>query len=87
MRTIYVVFSYVERYEKARQRYEALEKKKAEAEEKIKAIDRFIYSLSVSGNIITEFDDTLWLITVDRVIAETDGTLIFVFKDGRQIPG
>ena len=58
-----------------------LRKRKPKPKIKIKAIDRFIYSLSVSGNIITEFDDTLWLMTVDKVIAESDGTLIFVFKD------
>ena len=37
-------------------------------------------------NSVTEWDDTLWVISLDGAIVNTDGTIEFGFKDGSKIP-
>ena len=36
-------------------------------------------------NLVTEWDDTLWVIFLDSAIVNTDGTIEFCFKDGAKI--
>lgn len=79
--------SYVERYEKAKSRYDELEQQKDNKLSKRKAIDRFISNLSKRGELLTEFDNCLWLTVVDTVTVRKDGTLIFRFNDGTEIEG
>ncbi|MGN0476868.1 MAG: hypothetical protein ACI4HM_05955, partial [Ruminococcus sp.] len=52
-----------------------------------KAIGRFIYDLSKRDELLTEFDNCLWLTVVDTVTVQSDGTLIFKFNDGTAIEG
>ena len=37
-------------------------------------------------NLVTEWDDTLWVIFLDRATVNADGTIEFCFKDGSKIP-
>lgn len=79
--------SYVDRYEKAKSRYDELEQKKENKLSKRKAIDRFIYDLSKRDELLTEFDNCLWLTVVDTVTVQSDGILLFKFNDGTEIKG
>ena len=79
--------SYVDRYEKAKSRYDELEQQKENKLSKRKAIDRFISDLSKREELLTEFDNCLWLTVVDAVTIRKDGTLIFKFNDDTEIEG
>ena len=37
--------------------------------------------------LLTEFDECLWLTVVDSVVVQRDGTLTFRFVDGTKIEG
>ena len=79
--------SYVDRYEKAKSRYDELKQKRENKLSKRKAIDRFIYDLSKRDELLTEFDNCLWLTVVDTVTVQSDGILLFKFNDGTEIKG
>ncbi|MGN0500036.1 MAG: hypothetical protein ACI4HK_02705 [Ruminococcus sp.] len=79
--------SYVDRYEKAKSRYDEFEQQKDNKLSKRKAIDRFISDLSKRDELLTEFDNCLWLTVVDAVTIRKDGTLIFKFNDDTEIEG
>ncbi|HPF88720.1 MAG TPA: recombinase family protein, partial [Candidatus Limiplasma sp.] len=76
---------YLERYEQARGRIEALEQEKLERTAKKKAIGRFIRSINGTAMLITEFDETLWTAVVDSITITIDGEMIFRFKNGLKI--
>ena len=85
---VYIQYnSYVDRYEKAKSRYNELEHQKEIKLSKRKAIDRFIFDLSKRDELLTEFDNCLWLTVVDTVTVRNDGTLVFKFNDGTEIEG
>lgn len=79
--------SYVDRYEKAKSRYDELEHQKENKLSKRKAIDRFISDLLKRDELLTEFDNCLWLTVVDTVTVQSDGILLFKFNDGVEIKG
>lgn len=64
-----------------------LEQKKENKLSKRKAIDRFISNLSKRDELLTEFDNCLWLTVADKVTVRKDGTLVFKFNDGTEIKG
>ena len=43
------------------------------------------FSVNSERYFITKFDTWLWLSTVERVIVESDGTLVFKFYYGAEI--
>lgn len=61
---------YVEKYEKLKIRSDALAAEMDRKETTGRNIERFLLALSTEENILTEFDDSLWLATVDRVIVK-----------------
>ena len=77
--------SLVERYNRAADRLEALEKTKTEREVKADSIGAFMFSLSERDEPLTEFDDRLWLTAIDTVTAHEDGRLVCNFKNGAEI--
>ena len=64
-----------------------LEYQKENKLSKRKAIDRFISDLSKRDELLTEFDNCLWLTVVDTVTVQSDGILLFKFNDGTEIKG
>lgn len=78
---------YVERYEKAKTQYDCLQEKRDAKIKKADMIDRFISDLAGRDNLLTEFDDRLWLTVVDTVTVRKDGVLAFRFQDGTEIEG
>lgn len=76
---------YVDRYEKAKGRYDSLATERKDKLEKAKAIDRFIHTVESRDGLLSEFDPHLWLITVENVTVMRDGKMKFRFFDGTEV--
>lgn len=75
----------VERYEKLQKKSLSLQKQKEERLAKRDLIGGFILELSKCKELLTEFDEKLWIAAVDKVTVFQDGRLVFAFKDGTEI--
>jgi len=53
----------------------------------LRAIERFLSTVSERDELLTDFDECLWLTVVDSVLVQRDGTLTFRFVDGTEIVG
>ena len=65
--------------------YDALTAVRQEKLSKAKTIDRFISTVSKQDDLLTEFDNRLWLSLVDYAEVHRDGTLTFHFFYGTEI--
>ena len=79
------------RYNKQVQQYnmmaanlESLRKAKADRESKADAIGEFIFRIQ-ELDVLTEFDEKLWLTTIDKVSVHHDGRMTFKFQSGTEI--
>lgn len=70
---------FVERYEKAQ-----LRTTKAEREARAEAIGAFMFEAQ-ELDTITEFDEKLWLTTIDTVTVHADGRITFTFQGGKML--
>ena len=77
--------AYVDRYEKAKARYDSLAAVRAERLASAKAMERFMAVLNERENPLAEFDHRLWITTVDYATVQRDGTITFRFYDGTEI--
>lgn len=77
---------FVERYEKAKAQLEQLRTTKAEWETQAEAIGAFMFEMQ-ELDTITEFDEKLWLTTIDAVTVHADGRMTFKFQGGTEIEG
>ena len=77
---------YLQKLDKARKHQAELEESKWEKQNKNRLLDNFIRNIERSGKSISDFDDRLWAAAVDKVTVQPDGTLVFRFKDGTEIP-
>lgn len=77
---------FVERYEKAKAQLEQLRTTKAEREAQAEAIGAFMFEVQ-ELDTITEFDEKLWLTTIDTVTVHADGRMTFKFQGGTEIEG
>ena len=75
----------VERYEKTKAEVDELQRRKAERQAKAENIGAFMFELHERDAAITEFDDRLWLTTVDKVTVHRDGRLVFLFQNGTEV--
>ena len=75
---------FVERYEKAKAQLEQLRTTKAEREAQAEAIGAFIFEVQ-ELDALTEFDEKLWLTTIDTVTVYTDGRMTFKFQGGKTL--
>lgn len=78
---------YVERYEKTKAKVERLQAQREERIAKADGIGAFMFRLSELDEPPTEFDNQLWMQTIDRVMIHEDGRLVFIFKNGTEIEG
>jgi hypothetical protein len=76
---------YLERHRKATERIEKLEKEKRKRLAKRQMLAKFISDLKKSPQVISEFDEGLWLTVIDKVIVATDGTMLFSFRSGTEV--
>ena len=77
--------SYVERFEETTASLKALKNEKLLRKARGEAFDDFINTFMKVDSFIEEFDEELWLATVDKVIIDKDGTLKFIFRSGTEI--
>ena len=84
---------YINEYTKLTKKYEKKAKQQekliSEKEDKFRRADEirlYVQKMIETKNLVTEWDDTLWVIFLDRAIVNTDETIEFCFKDGSKIP-
>ena len=75
---------FVERYEKAKAQLEQLRATKAAREAQVEDIGAFMYEVQ-ELDTITEFDEKLWLTTIDTVTIHADGRMTFKFQGGKTL--
>lgn len=77
--------SLASRYEKLQAEEEGLKKKKDEREAMAENIGAFMFSLYEQEDVITEFDDKLWLASVEKAIIRADEKITFIFRNGSEV--
>ena len=74
------------KYEKAKARLEQLRTTKAAREAQAEAIGAFMFEVQ-ELDALTEFDEKLWLTTIDTVTVHAGGRMAFEFQGGTEIEG
>ena len=77
----------VKRYDAVKTKAEALERKRADRMAQADAMGGFMFELSERDEALQEFDDKLWIATVEKATAFNDGRLVFTFKNSLDIEG
>ena len=75
----------VERYDSAKSKYDSLIAKKERKLAQSREIDRFTEQLKNQPNLLTEFDDSLWITTIEKAVVRNDGIIEFHFYGGQII--
>jgi len=76
---------YLERHRMASERVIELEEQKRERQRKSLMLDGFIQNLATCGKALETFDERIWMAAIDKVAVQSDGKLVFRFKDGTKI--
>ena len=83
---------YINEYTKLTKNYEKKAKQRerliSEKEDNFRRADEirlYVQKMIETKNLVTEWDDTLLVIFLDRAIVNTDGTIEFCFKDSSKI--
>ena len=71
----------VERYEEAKGKLKALQKKRTERLQKADTIGGFMFALMERDAPPETFTDGLWIDSIDLITIQGDGTLVFQFKE------
>jgi hypothetical protein len=75
-----------QRYDEAIARLVDVENRRLERSAKKTNITRFLKALIKQGDdLVTEFDEELWYITVDSIVVFADGRLAVRFRDGAEV--
>ena len=75
----------VNKYEEVKNSIEEVEKKIFDQKIKFENIKEFIGRLEEQKGIITEFDEKLWNVTIDKVIVDLKSSIKFYFIDGTNV--
>ena len=75
----------VERYEKAKARFDEVTEAIAQRSAKSERLEGFIRTLEAQTEPVAEFDERLWGAMVDYVTVGVDGGMTVVFRDGTEI--
>ena len=74
--------SLVERHEKAKNRYDTLQKKRDRRLIQADVMSGFLFAITELDTLQLQFNPPLWHITVDHVTVYADERLVFYFKNG-----
>ena len=77
----------VKKYDAAKTKAEALQRKRADRMAQADAMGGFMFELSERDEALTEFNDRLWISTIEKATAYHDGRLVFTFKNSLEIEG
>ena len=75
----------VERYERAKARFDEVTEAIAERSAKSERLAGFIRTLEAQEKPVAEFDERLWGAMVDYVTVGVDGGMTVVFRDGTRV--
>ena len=75
----------VERYKKVQDELNEIEEKQQENKVRKDSIDTFIDRLKSQDTILIDFDEALWISTIEKVVIEDDNNITFHFRDGAKI--
>ncbi len=75
----------MERYEVAQRGIAEINDKMLERAAKREKITRFLDDLKCHDKLLAEFDEKLWLATVESVTVHSEGEMTVRFKDGVEI--
>ena len=85
--------AYLKRYETLTQQYEAvtgalerLQKERVLRGQQDKSVAQFIRAFRKQPETLTDWDDTVWTMMVEKAIVHRDGGITFVFYNGTEIP-
>jgi len=76
---------YMERHRIATERVAELEDKQRNRQNKSLTLERFIREIETRPLVIEEFDESLWLGAIDKVIVHGAGDIQIAFRDGTVI--
>lgn len=76
---------YVTRYEEIVSKINTIETERTLKQERATGFADFINTFRNHEGSLLEFDEKLWIITIDKVRVMKDGTLAFCFKNGTEI--
>lgn len=77
--------SLTKRYESAAAELERLKAKKANLQQQDKEMARFIRTLKSQPEQIDSWNDTIWILMVEKAVVHRDGSITFVFYNGKEI--
>jgi site-specific DNA recombinase len=77
--------AYLERYQTAKERVDALEAQRSERIGKALLLKSFIQDIKSRPRVVEEFDEKLWLVSIEKVVVINDERLAFHFKSGTVI--
>ena len=75
----------MDRFEAAAAKLAELNEKKQARDDQACMIGGFLFELRERDEALTEFDPYIWAITLDVVIANSDGSLVFKFRNGLEV--
>jgi hypothetical protein len=78
---------YVERINTARIRIDELTAEKRRHQHKARILETYICNLEASHIALTEFDDKVWLTSIEKAVVAEDGTITFHLLDGSEVGG
>ena len=76
---------YVERYESTAEKLKALEQDILVRQARADGFADFLRIFKGVESKLLDFDEKLWVLTIDKVKVMTDGTLHFIFQNGTDI--
>ena len=77
--------NYIERYDKAKKRLDALREQRQLQELKGDILSGFLFELGELYDLPMVFKDETWNALVDHVTVHEDGRLVFTFKNGSEV--
>lgn len=77
---------YVSRYEILTDKMSMLQNEKTLKQGRAEAFSDFIQAFEKQNTQLRNFDDMLWILTIDKVKIMADKSMIFIFKNGTEIP-
>lgn len=72
------------RYEAATQRLKQIEDQRTERKQRRQKMLEFIRILEQVKGLLTNFDEGLWNATVEAVVVQADGSMVFRWKNGAE---
>jgi hypothetical protein len=77
--------SLTKRYEEAAVELERLRSERSRRDRQNKSMALFIRTLKKQPEYLTEWNDTIWIVMVEKAIVHKGGSITFVFCNGTEI--